>query len=171
MLDVYPVGRLTLPATLDLGAVMVAIDRIECFPDELRTVVDGCGDLDHPIREGAWSIRQLVHHLADSHMQAFARTKHVLTEETPTIVAYDEVAWARLADAALPPEASLDFLEALHVRWVEVLRGMSPDDLARPYRIAGSDVVRQAWRLPLTYAWHGVHHAAQIRQAREHYGL
>jgi hypothetical protein len=171
MLEVYPVGRVVVPAALDLGAVMVAIDRIEALPAQLRAVVDGCGDLDHPIREGAWTIRQLVHHVADSHMQAYARTKLVLTEEGPTVQPYDEVAWTRLADAALPPEASLAMLEALHLRWVEVLRGMSPSDLERAWFVPGNAEPRRAWRLPLTYAWHGVHHVAQIRQAREHFGL
>lgn len=170
MLDVYPVGRAEFPPGLDLGRVMVAIDRIEALPAELRAVVDGCGDLDHPIREGAWSIRQLVHHLADSHLNAYVRTKLLLTEEGPTVRPYDEVAWSRLADSRLPPEPSLALLEALHVRWVETLRGMTPDDLERPWRVPEGEP-RPAWRIPLTYAWHGAHHVAQIRQAREHFGL
>ena len=170
MLDVYPIGRAEFPAGLDLGAVMVAIDRIESLPAELRAVVDGCGDLDHPIREGAWSIRQLVHHVADSHMNAYVRTKLLLTEEAPTVRQYDEVAWSRLADSALPLEPSLGLVSALHVRWVEVLRSMSPADLERPWRVADAEP-RPAWRIPLVYGWHGAHHVAQIRQAREHFGL
>jgi hypothetical protein len=170
MLEVYPIGRVQFPPSLDLGSVMIAIDRIEAHPAELRAVIDGCGDLDHPIREGAWSIRQLVHHVADSHMHAYARTKFVLTEETPVVTPYDEVAWSRLADAALPPDVSVAFITALHARWVEVLRGMSPADLERPWSLPGGEP-RPAWRLPLTYAWHGTHHVAQIRQAREHYVL
>lgn len=171
MLEVYPAGRVQFPEQLDLGAVMVAIDRIEALPAELRAVVDGCGDLDHPIREGAWSIRQLVHHVADSHMNAFMRTKLVLTEDRPTVRPYDEVAWSTLADSAMPIEPSLDMVTALHVRWVEVLRSMSPADLERPYFVPDAPEPRPAWRIPLTYSWHGSHHVAQIRQAREHYVL
>jgi hypothetical protein len=170
MLEVYPVGRAEFPDSLDLGAVMIAIDRIEALPVELRAVIDGCGDLDHPIREGAWSIRQLVHHVADSHLNAYIRTKLVLTEDAPTVRAYDEVAWSRLGDSRLPAEPSVALVTALHARWVEVLRGMSPADLERPWRLP-EGALRPAWRLPLTYAWHGTHHVAQIRQAREHYGL
>lgn len=171
MLEVYPVGRPSFPEALDLGAVMIAIDRIEALPAELHAVVDGCGDLDHPIRDGAWSIRQLVHHVADSHLNAYLRTKLALTEREPTIQAYDEVAWSRLADAALPLEPSLDLLRSLHRRWVETLRGTSPADLERGYRVPGELEPRPLWRIPLTYGWHGAHHVAQIRQAREHYRL
>jgi hypothetical protein len=170
MLEVYPVGRVRFPPSLDLGSVMVAIDRIEALPGELRAVLEGCGDLDHPIREGAWSIRQLTHHVADSHLNAYVRTKLVLTESAPTVRPYDEVAWSRLADSALPPEPSLVLVGALHARWVEVLRSMSPSDLELPWIVPGGEP-RPAWRIPLTYAWHGTHHVAQIRQAREHYGL
>jgi hypothetical protein len=170
MLEVYPVGRVEFPPRLDLGAVMHAIDRIEALPAELRAVLDGCGDLDHPIREGAWSIRHLVHHVADSHMNAYVRTKLVLTEDAPVVRPYDEVAWSLLADRVLGPESSLDLVTALHARWVEVLRGMTPADLERPWSMPGGEA-RPAWRLPLTYAWHGTHHVAQIRQAREHFAL
>ncbi|CAN5814297.1 bacillithiol transferase BstA [soil metagenome] len=170
MLEVYPIARVEFPTSLDLGTVMLAIDRIEALPVELRAVVDGCGDLDHPIREGAWSIRHLVHHVGDSHLNAFVRTKLLLTEDGPTVRPYDEVAWSRLADGALPPDPSLALVSALHVRWVEVLRSMSPADLERPWTVPGG-TARPAWRIPLTYAWHGMHHVAQIRQAREHFAL
>jgi hypothetical protein len=170
MLEVYPVGRVQFPSALELGAVMVAIDQIEALPEELVAVVDGCGDLDHPIRSGAWSIRQLVHHVADSHLNAFLRTKLALTEQAPTITPYDEVAWSQLADSAMPLGPSLDLVRALHRRWVEVLRSTSPADLERPYRTPDG-TERPLWRIPITYAWHGVHHVAQIRQAREHFGL
>jgi uncharacterized damage-inducible protein DinB len=172
MLEVYPVGRASFPPQLDLGAVMVAIDRIETLPGELRAVVDGCGDLDHPIREGAWSIRQLVHHMADSHLNAFVRSKLALTESSPLVRGYDEVAWSRLADSAMPIEPSLALVEAVHARWVELLRSTGPEDLERPWRHpAAEGEERPLWRLPLLYAWHGAHHVAQIRQAREHYAL
>lgn len=171
MLEVYPIGRPDLPPALDLGAVMVAIDRIEALPTVLRSTLDGCGDLDHPIREGAWPIRAVVHHLADTHMNAFLRTKRVLTEDAPLVESVDIDAWAKTADARLPVEPSLDLITALHMRWVELLRAASPADLERTWHVRADPAPRSAWRLALIYGWHGDHHAAQIRRAREHYGL
>jgi uncharacterized damage-inducible protein DinB len=171
MLEVYPVGRPSFAPSLDLGAVMVAIDTIEALPAELRAVTDGCGDLDHPIRPGAWSIRQLVHHVADSHLVAFTRTKLALTEPSPLVRDYDEVAWSLLADSLMPIEPSLALVDALHARWTELLRSTTPPDLERPWRHPKGAEERPLWRLPLLYAWHGTHHVAQIRQAREHFGL
>jgi hypothetical protein len=170
MLEVYPIGRPDLPPALDLGAVMVAIDRIEALPALLRAL-DGCGDLDHPIRDGAWPIRTVVHHLADTHMNAFLRTKRALTEAAPLVESVDVDAWAGTADARAPAEASLDLIAGLHLRWVELLRSASPADLERPWHVRADPEPRPTWRLALLYGWHGDHHAAQIRQAREHYGL
>jgi hypothetical protein len=171
MLEVYPIGRATLPATLDLDAVAAAVGRIEELPELLRTTVAGCSDLDHPIRAGAWTIRQVVHHLADTHMNAFLRTKRVLTEVAPTVEPVELDGWARTSDAALAIEPSLDLLTGLHVRWAVLLRSLSPADLARPWHVHSDAAPREAWRLPLIYGWHGAHHAAQIRQARAHFGL
>ena len=171
MLEVYPIGKAQYPPDLDLSRVMSAIDAIEKLPDLVAQALDGCGDLDHPIREGVWTIRALTHHLADSHMNAYIRTKLALTEIAPRVKAYDEVAWSELADARLPVEAAVALLRPLHARWVEVLRSMGPTELKRSWIAPGSDEARPAWRLPLTYAWHGEHHVAQIVQARAHYGL
>lgn len=171
MLEVYPIGKAHYPPELDLGQVMTAIDAIEKLPDELAEALDGCGDLDHPIREGVWSIRALAHHLADSHMNAYIRTKLALTEDAPKVKAYDEVAWAALADSRLPAEAAVSLLRLLHARWVEVLRSMGPTELNRSWVAPGTGEPRPAWRLSLSYAWHGQHHVAQIVQARAHFHL
>ena len=171
MLEVYPIGRVSFPATLDPTAVDAAIARIEVLPDALRAVVADCRDLDHPIRDGAWSIRALVHHVADSHMNAYVRTKLAATEDAPIVQAYDEVAWSKLGDAPLPLAPSLTLVDALHARWSAVLRALGPAELARPWRVPTAADPRPLWRLPLTYAWHGDHHVAQIRQAREHFGI
>lgn len=171
MPETYPIGRLELPSTLDLGALMVAIDRIEALPASLRSALDGCADLDHPIREGAWSIRTLTHHLADAHMHAFVRTKLALTEAGPTVCPYDVEAWARCADATVPVEASVVLVEGLHRRWVELLRSLGPAELERPWHVSGRPFTYALWRLPLVYAWHGDHHVAQLRSAREYYGV
>ncbi len=171
MLEVYPIGRVSFPETIEAGALEAAIARIEALPDALRTVVAGCRDLDHPIRDGAWSIRALVHHVADSHMNAYVRTKLAATEHEPLVKPYDEVGWTRLGDAALPLEPSLLLIDALHVRWSAVLRALGPAELERPWRVPTAPEPRPLWRLPLTYAWHGDHHVAQIRQARDHYAI
>jgi|JRYE01.1.fsa_nt_gb hypothetical protein len=171
MLEVYPIGKAHYPPELDLGSVMTAIDAIEKLPDELAEALEGCGDLDHPIREGVWSIRALAHHLADSHMNAYIRTKLALTEEAPAVKAYDEVAWSALADSRLPVEGAVSLLRLLHERWVEVLRSMGPAELNRTWVAPGTVDPRPAWRIPLSYAWHGEHHVAQIVQARAHFHL
>lgn len=171
MPETYPIGRPSLPNALDLGAVMHAIDRIEALPASLAEALQGCADLDHPIREGAWSIRALTHHVADSHMQAFGRTKLALTEDGPTVRPYDEVAWARTADARIAVEPSLLLLQGLHRRWVELLRSLGPAELERPWHVPDKPVTYPLWRLPLVYGWHGDHHVAQILRAREHYGI
>jgi hypothetical protein len=168
----YPIGPFTpiTPADPDERARLV--DEIAALPERLAEALTGASetDLERTYRDGGWTVRQVVHHVADSHLNAYVRTKLVLTEDAPTVLAYDEVAWSRLGDSRLPPEPSVALVTALHARWVEVLRGMSPADLERPWRLP-EGALRPAWRLPLTYAWHGTHHVAQIRQAREHYGL
>lgn len=171
MLEVYPIGRVAFPETIHADALEAALARIEALPEALSEAVADCRDPDHPIRDGAWSIRALVHHVADSHMNAYVRTKLALTEDAPIVKPYDEVAWTRLGDAALPLEPSLVLVDALHARWSAVLRELGPAELARPWRVPTAAEPRPLWRLPLTYAWHGDHHVAQIRQARDHFGI
>ena len=171
MLEVYPIGRVAFPEALHPDLLEAAIARIEALPATLRARLDGCQDLDHPIREGAWSIRALVPHVADSHMNAYVRTKLAATEHAPEVKPYDEVAWSKLGDAALPLHPSLELTEALHARWSAVLRALTPAELERPWRVPNAAAPRPLWRLPLTYAWHGDHHVAQIRQARDHFGI
>ena len=171
MLEVYPIGRAQVPQELDLARVLTAIDAIEALPDSLAAALDGCGDLEHPIREGVWSIKALAHHIADSHMNAYMRSKLALTEDAPRVKAYDEVAWAATADSRLPVSEALAIIRPLHRRWVELLRSMGPDELQRTWVAPGTTELRPAWRIPITYAWHGDHHVAQILQARAHYHL
>ncbi len=170
VLEVYPIGKAQVPASLDEAVIRVATTTIAQLPDELRRSVDGCRDLDHPIREGAWSIRALVHHVADSHMNAYVRTKLALTEDSPTVKPYDEAAWARLADSSMDVEPSLDLVAALHSRWASLLESLGPAELERPWQMPGGEP-RPLWRLPVVYAWHGRHHVAQIERARETFGL
>lgn len=171
MLETYPIGRPTIPDTLELGAVLTAIDRIEVLPAAAREAVAGCDDLDHPIRPGAWTIRAVVHHLADAHMNAFLRSKRVLTEDGPTIESVDIDAWARTADVDAPIERSLTLLDGLHPRWVEMLRRCGPAELERPWFVRNDAAPRTLWRSVLIYGWHGDHHVAQIRQVRDRDGV
>ncbi len=170
MLEVYPIGKAQVPEAFDVGVIRDSLGAMAALPAELRRAVDGCRDLDHHIREGAWSIRALVHHVADSHMNAYVRTKLALTEDEPTVKEYDEVAWSRLVDSRMDVAPSLDLVEALHERWVGLLRALDTAALERPYRMPDGDP-RPMWRLPVIYAWHGKHHVAQIVQAREAFSV
>jgi len=143
------------------------IDEIERLPADLGRDVAGLSDaaLDTRYRDGGWTVRQVVHHVPDSHLNAYVRMKLAVTEDAPVIRVYDEARWAELPDArSAPIDVSLALLDALHRRWVRFLRSLSPDELRRPY-------VHPDWdRVPLDeavalYAWHGRHHAAQVRSA------
>src|SRR5688500_13141028 len=128
----YPIGRWDRrPA--DDSELPAAIAALEELPERLSRAVAGLDDeqLETPYREGGWTVRQLVHHVADSHMNAYVRLKLALTEDGPTIKPYDEARWAELADSALPIEPSLRLLDALHERWVVLLRALGPGDHGR----------------------------------------
>ena len=159
----YPAGRFEHagPVTpADLGAWT---EEIEAFPDRLREALAGLDEatLDTPYRLGGWTVRQVVHHLADSHGVVLVRFKLALTEEAPAVKAYDEGAWADLTDARLPVAVSVDLVAGLHARWVALLGSLGPDDWARTF--VHSE--RGAVRLDLAvggYAWHGRHHLAHV---------
>ena len=166
--DRYPIGRFErLSAPLDAAARAGLIDAIEKTPETIRSLVERLDDtqLDTAYRAGGWTIRQVVHHVPDSHMNAYIRMKLAATEETPTIKTYDEARWAELPDGrAAPISMSLDLLDALHRRWVTFLRTLSEDQLHRTYVHAelGPMAISEALAM---YAWHGRHHAAHIRNA------
>jgi DinB family protein len=159
----YPIGRFTFPQSTTAEQRQAWIREIARTPQELRAAVAHLTPerLDTPYRPGGWTARQVVHHVPDSHMNAFVRFKLALTEDQPTIKPYDEARWAALADAALPVEPSLDLLDALHVRWTQLLELMSERDYRRTFAHPESGV----WRLDqclAQYAWHGRHHVAHI---------
>ena len=131
----YPIGRFKPPAG-DLAAIRPAqIQTCACCPTQLRAAVSGLNEaqLDTPYREGGWTVRQVVHHLADSHANSFIRFKLALTEDWPTIKPYDEAAWAKLADSRMPIDGSLALIEALHARWVALLESMTEEDFRKGY--------------------------------------
>lgn len=167
----YPAGRFNgRPAdTLELRAE--AIEALRGLPARLRSAVAGLSGsrLDTPYRDGGWTVRQVVHHVADSHMNAFIRTKLALTEDWPTIKPYDQAAWAGLADSTLPVEPSLVLLEALHERWVELLESLSAAEFARGYNHPENGHQALSIVVPM-YAWHGRHHTAHITSLRTRMG-
>lgn len=169
--DRYPVGRFErLRGPLDAAARAGLIDTIEKTPAAIRSLVERLDDrqLDSPYRDGGWTIRQVVHHVPDSHMNAYIRMKLAVTEETPTIKPYDEARWAELPDGrSAPISMSLDLLDALHRRWLVFLRALSDPQFQRTFihPELGSVSLFEALAM---YAWHGRHHTAHIRNAREH---
>lgn len=166
----YPIGRWAAPDDQPETAARL-IDAIAAAPAALRAAVEGLTDaqLDTPYRDGGWTVRQVAHHVADSHLHAYARTKFALTEDAPTIKPYDEARWAELPDAALPVGVSLALLDALHARWVAALRALGPAELARPYRHPEMGLVPLRTMLAI-YAWHGAHHTAHVAGLRARMG-
>lgn len=166
----YPVGRFDFEAhEVTPDDLQTFIDGIASLPARLRTAVAGLDEamLQSRYREGGWTIRQLVHHLLDSHLNAYLRTRLALTEHEPMIRPYQEAAWAELPDAVgMPLEPSLMAVEGLHARWVELLRAIGPDDFARPLRHPDWSGARSVAFLVHLYDWHGRHHLAHIAQAK-----
>jgi hypothetical protein len=168
----YPVGRFQPPEFIGAPERARYIETIEACPAHLRTAVAGLSpaQLDTPYREGGWTVRQVVHHVPDSHMNAFVRFKLALTENEPTIKPYDEAAWAMLSDVAdTPVKTSLTLLDALHQRWAILLRGIAEDGWSRKFVHPELGTTALDTYLAL-YAWHGGHHAAHITELRKRMG-
>lgn len=168
----YPIGRFQMtepPAAADRDA---AITVIALAPGRLRAAVAGLDDfqLDTPYRPEGWTVRQLVHHLADSHLNAYCRCKLTLTEERPTIRPYDEGAWAKLPDSFRPIDGSLALLDHLHDRWVALLRATPAESFRRVCHHPEGKVDLTLDRLVGLYAWHGTHHIAHITELRRRSG-
>jgi len=165
----YPIGRFSFPQSTTPAQRELWIAEIAETPAKLRAAVAGlnAAQLDTPYRDGGWTARQVVHHLPESHMISYVRFKLALTEEEPTIKGYDEAAWARLGDVqSTPVETSLALLDALHDRWVRVLRGLDEGAFARTFRHSELGVIRLDQNLAL-YAWHGKHHVAHVMSVRD----
>ena len=165
----YPIGKFEFPQQIDANQIKEWINDIDSLPTRLFEVLDGVRDdfLDTPYRPEGWTVRQLVHHIVDSHINSYIRFKWTLTEDGPTIKAYNEKDWAELPEAKNGPiEVSLNLLKALHIRWVLMLRELSETDLEK-YFIhpeTGRQIPLKA-NLAL-YAWHGNHHLAHINNLK-----
>jgi hypothetical protein len=168
----YPIGKVQFESEMTEGRRKELIGQIEAAPQLLREAVRGLGaeQLETPYRPGGWNVRQVVHHLPDSHLNSYVRFKLALTEHQPTIKPYDEGAWAEMPEARTAPvEISLDLLDALHRRWVIMLRSMSPDEFARAFNHPELGLVSLDRALSI-YAWHGRHHVAHVTSLRTRMG-
>ncbi len=161
----YPIGKFQRPGTISHELIREAISVIKLFPNHIFTAVSSLSvaQLDTQYRPGGWTVRQLVHHCADSHMNAFIRFKLALTEENPTIKSYDEAAWAELADAHLPIEPSLAIIKATHFKWGVVLDAMQEEDFRKTYFHPEKQHSQELAEIALLYAWHCQHHLSHIQ--------
>ena len=163
---VYPIGRFEPPSEISESDLIAWMERIGVFGARLVAVLEQHPQMDwsRPYRPGAWTYVQLVHHLADSHMNAMIRFKWALTEDNPLIKAYDENAWALQSDAQGPMEDAVALVKALHAKWLLLMKGMTAEQWKRRYvHPDGMQERTLAWTAGL-YAWHGDHHLAQIEQ-------
>lgn len=169
----YPIGPFEPPKTITDRYLNDCIDRIHSTPARLRIAIAGLTSeqLDTPYRPGGWTLRQLVHHLPDSHINSYIRFHWTLTENNPLIKAYDEKSWASLPyHEQLPLEVSLNLLEAIHARWVVLLKNLSPADLDRSFQHPEDGSTNTLRKTIASYAWHGDHHIAHITSLRERNG-
>lgn len=168
----FPVGRFAPPETITPQDRERFLREIEEAPGRLRDAVSGLTEaqLDTPYRDGGWTVRQVVHHVPDSHINSYVRFRLALTEEEPTIRGYLEDRWAELADARTAPvEVSLGLLESIHRRWALLLRSMTSEQWALRFRHPDLGVVPLDRNLAL-YAWHGRHHVAHVTSLRDRKG-
>jgi len=168
----YPIGKFQWPASVTREQREAWIAQIAAAPAAFRDAVRGLDDaqLDTPYRPDGWTVRQVIHHVPDSHMNSYMRFRLALTEDSPTIKPYAEDRWAELPDARrMAIEPSLQLLENLHLRWVNLLQHLSDEAFAREFRHPELGAVRLDSNLAL-YAWHGRHHAAHITALRQRMG-
>jgi hypothetical protein len=164
---VYPIGKFSPIKTYNDALIKEWITEIETLPNRFFICVKDLSDsdLDKPLRKGAWSIRQLVHHMADSHHHSYTRFKWTLTEPEPLIKAYDEVAWSVLGDSDAPVQLSLDHLSAVHGKWVYLLNRMNSEGFSKCFKHPDSVKFQNLFNTLGAYAWHGNHHLQQIKNA------
>lgn len=168
----YPIGQFSPPATHTPASRAAGIDAIAAGPAQLRAVVAGLDEdqLDTPYRPDGWTVRQVAHHVPDSHLNAYVRVKLALSEDVPTIRPYNEAEWAKMADTqSVPIEVSLHLLDAVTRRWVAILRSLSGESFSREY-IHPETGRHTLDYLVALYAWHGAHHIAQVSALRQRMG-
>jgi len=168
----YPIGKFSFAGPLTAEQRKQCIEDIAATPKNLRAAIGGLTpeQIETPYRDGGWTIRQVLHHVPESHMNAYLRFKWALTEDAPAIKAYKENEWAKTPDVSKTPvETSLALLDALHERWVNLLRSLSPADFDRTLNHPENGVMTLDKLLAL-YSWHGKHHAAHITSLKKRKG-
>lgn len=167
----FPIGKFDKDFEFSAELKNKFVKDVGELPEKVRAAIENLNDeqLDTPYRPGGWTVRQTVHHIADSHLNALTRFKLALTEDVPTIRPYDEARWAELADSRLPVEVSINLLENLHHRWTVLLNSMSDEDFSRRLIHPDSGEWTLGKMLGL-YSWHGRHHTAHITRLRQRNG-
>ena len=167
----FPIGKFSWPQTVAPDQRAQLIGELAAAPANFREAVRGLDDsqLDTPYRPDGWTVRQVIHHVADSHMNSYIRFRLALTEEQPAVNGYDEKEWAKLHDSTMPADVSLQLLDSLHSRWVNMLSSMSDADFERSFKHSEKGLIRLDQNLAL-YAWHSRHHAAHITSLRQRNG-
>ncbi|MBW8687689.1 YfiT family bacillithiol transferase [Chitinophaga rhizophila] len=166
----YPIGRFEAPATISVHSLKGYITDIRYLPSLIEIVVQSLDEaqLATPYRPGGWTVAQVVHHLVDSHTQALTRFKWALTEDNPTIKAYDEAAWAELPDVfKTPVNVSMTLLHALHARWVNLMENLTDEQWERTFVHPESKKTISLRTMAATYSWHGKHHLAHVEKLKE----
>jgi uncharacterized damage-inducible protein DinB len=165
----YPIGKFHAADAYTLAQCEDFLQRIQTLPGRLEAAIKGMTEkqLDTPYREGGWTVRQVIHHVADSHTNAYIRVKWALTEESPIIKAYDEKAWATTPETSGDPALSLAFLHSLHAKWVVLLKGLTANDLERQFIHPATQRAVRLDQLMAMYAWHGDHHLAHITELKK----
>jgi hypothetical protein len=161
----YPTGKFTPKESYTRLELSQCIERIESLPARLESFIQGFSskDFDATYRPGGWSARQVLHHISDSHLNAYVRLKWTLTESSPIIKAYDENLWAETPEVALEPTISLTLLKALHIKWVALLKLLSDTDLQKEYIHPETGKPVRIERMIALYAWHGDHHLGHLK--------
>ena len=165
----YPIGKFLSQESYTPEEIAGNIKRIEALPLKIENAISTLTSeqLDTPYREGGWTVRQVVHHVADSHMNAYIRFKWTLSEESPVIKAYFEKLWATTPETQSDPQVSIDLLKALHTKWVILLKALSPADLKREFTHPETKQQVKLERTVAMYAWHGEHHLGHINSLKK----
>jgi uncharacterized damage-inducible protein DinB len=165
----YPIGKFAHEGKISRKQRSEWIKDIKTLPKQLKEAVAGLSDeqLDTPYRHEGWTVRQVIHHIADSHMNSMVRFKLALTEDTPTVKPYNEADWANLADSKMPVKVSLELIKHLHARWVVLLKSMTSEDFAKSFMHPTSQTTSSLDRVLGIYAWHGKHHLAHITELKK----
>ena len=169
----YPIGPFLTPEGYDATSLNQWISKIEAAPGWYDHAIENLDEqqLNTPYRPGGWTVNQVIHHVADSHMNGYIRTKLALTEDTPVIKSYDEKSWALLPDVeAVPVNVSITLIHALHRRWAALLRHMEPQEWERRYFHPESRRELPLWEMAAMYAWHSKHHFEHVFRLRERMG-